>query len=59
MKSNLGDFTESNSAPTYLRGETCQGIYVNFKNVLDSQHMKLPFGIAQIGKAFRNEIQGG
>ena len=56
VKSNLGDFTESNSAPSYLRGETCQGIYVNFKNVLDSEHMKLPFGIAQIGKAFRNEI---
>lgn len=56
VKSNLGDFTESNSVPSYLRGETCQGIYVNFKNVLDSVHMKLPFGIAQIGKAFRNEI---
>ena len=56
VKSNLGDFTESNEAPAYLRGETCQGIYVNFKNVLDSQHMKMPFGIAQIGKAFRNEI---
>lgn len=40
----------------YLRGETCQGIYVNFKQVLDSMHLKLPFGIAQIGKAFRNEI---
>ena len=56
VKSNLGDFTESNSNPSYLRGETCQGIYVNFKNVVDSQHPKLPFGIAQIGKAFRNEI---
>jgi len=56
VKSNLGDFTESNSTPSYLRGETCQGIYVNFKNVMDSVHMKLPFGIAQIGKAFRNEI---
>lgn len=56
VKSNLGDFTESGSAPSYLRGETCQGIYVNYKNVLDSQFMKLPFGIAQIGKAFRNEI---
>ncbi len=56
VKSNLGDFTESNSVPSYLRGETCQGIYVNFKNVLDSMHLKLPFGIAQIGKAFRNEI---
>jgi len=56
VKSNLGDFTDSNMAPSYLRGETCQGIYVNFKNVVDSQHVKVPFGIAQIGKAFRNEI---
>ncbi|MFA6476506.1 MAG: glycine--tRNA ligase [Candidatus Paceibacterota bacterium] len=56
VKSNLGDFTESNTAPSYLRGETCQGIYVNVKNVLDSGYMKLPFGIAQVGKAFRNEI---
>ena len=56
MKSNLGDFTNDNSEPVYLRGETCQGIYVNYKNVLDSMHLKLPFGIAQTGKAFRNEI---
>ena len=56
VKSNLGDFTDGNTTPSYLRGETCQGIYVNVKNVLDSQHLKLPFGIAQIGKAFRNEI---
>ena len=56
VSSNLGDFTENGSAPAYLRGETCQGIYVNFKNVVDSTHMKLPFGIAQTGKAFRNEI---
>jgi len=56
VKSNLGDFTGDNSDPAYLRGETCQGIYVNYKNVLDSMHLKLPFGIAQIGKAFRNEI---
>lgn len=40
----------------YLRPETAQGIFVNFKNVLDSMSPKLPFGIAQIGKAFRNEI---
>jgi glycyl-tRNA synthetase len=40
----------------YLRPETAQGIFVNFKNVLDSTRVKLPFGIAQIGKAFRNEI---
>jgi glycyl-tRNA synthetase len=40
----------------YLRPETAQGIFVNFKNVLDSTNRKLPFGIAQIGKAYRNEI---
>lgn len=41
---------------SYLRPETAQGIFVNFKNVVDSMNPKLPFGIAQIGKAFRNEI---
>jgi glycyl-tRNA synthetase len=41
---------------SYLRPETAGGIFVNFKNVVDSFHPKLPFGIAQIGKAFRNEI---
>jgi glycyl-tRNA synthetase len=56
VKSNLGDFTSKNENPVYLRGETCQGIYVNFKNVVDSSRVKIPFGIAQIGKAFRNEI---
>lgn len=56
VQSNLGDFTGKGDNPVYLRGETCQGIYVNFKNVLDSTRMKVPFGIAQIGKAFRNEI---
>jgi len=57
VKSNLGNFTEDvNDNPVYLRGETCQGIYVNYKNVLDSARVKIPFGIAQIGKAFRNEI---
>ncbi|HEX9608779.1 MAG TPA: glycine--tRNA ligase [Candidatus Paceibacterota bacterium] len=40
----------------YLRGEIAQGMFMNFKNVVDSLHPKLPFGIAQIGKAFRNEI---
>src|SRR6266851_3799670 len=48
--------TEDESAVTYLRPETAQGIFVNFKNVLDTSRKKLPFGIAQIGKAFRNEI---
>ncbi len=44
------------SAKSYLRPETAQGIFVNFKNVVDTMRPKLPFGIAQIGKAFRNEI---
>ena len=43
----------------YLRGEITQGVFVNFKNVLDSTNKKIPFGIAQIGKAFRNEITPG
>ncbi len=43
-------------AVVYLRPETAQGIFANFKNVVDSIHPKIPFGIAQIGKAFRNEI---
>ncbi len=57
VKSNLGNYTdEIGEEPSYLRGETCQGIYVNYKSVLDSTRVKIPFGIAQIGKAFRNEI---
>ncbi len=56
VKSNLGDFTEQNTEPTYLPGEACQGIYLNFKNVVDTCRVKIPFGIGQIGKAFRNEI---
>ncbi|AEE90835.1 Glycine--tRNA ligase [Tepidanaerobacter acetatoxydans Re1] len=51
--------TEDSSSIVYLRPETAQGIFVNFKNVLDSCRMKLPFGIAQIGKSFRNEITPG
>jgi glycyl-tRNA synthetase len=43
----------------YLRPETAQGMFVNFLNVLDSKHPKLPFGMAQIGKSFRNEITPG
>ncbi|MGA2774733.1 MAG: glycine--tRNA ligase [Candidatus Omnitrophota bacterium] len=43
----------------YLRPETAQGMFVNFLNILDSKHSKLPFGLAQIGKAFRNEITPG
>ena len=56
VQSNLGDFTSENKRPVYLPGEACQGIYLNFKNVVDTTRMKIPFGIAQIGKAFRNEI---
>lgn len=56
VTSNLGDFTGTGEDPVYLRGETAQGTYVNFKNVLDSTNQKVPFGIAQAGKAFRNEI---
>ncbi len=44
---------------TYLRPETAQGIFINFKNVLDSTRINIPFGIAQVGKGFRNEITTG
>ena len=44
---------------SYLRGEITQGVFVNFRNVVDSNRVKIPFGIAQIGKAFRNEITPG
>ena len=58
MKTFIGP-VEDEAAVTYLRAETCQGIYVNFLNVLNSSRLKIPFGIAQIGKAFRNEITPG
>src|SRR5712675_196642 len=48
--------TEDESAVTYLRPETAQAIFVQFRNILEVSRKKLPFGIAQIGKAFRNEI---
>ena len=47
---------EDSSSLTYLRPETAQGIFANFKNVLDTSRLRLPFGIAQVGKSFRNEI---
>jgi glycyl-tRNA synthetase len=50
---------EDSSAQVYLRPETAQGIFVNFANVLNSTRMRPPFGIAQVGKAFRNEITPG
>ncbi len=58
VKSNLGSpvDTLSEENVTYLRPETCGGIYLDYKQTLDALHPKLPFGIAQVGKAFRNEI---
>jgi glycyl-tRNA synthetase len=50
---------EDSSSLAYLRPETAQAIFANFKNIIDSFHPKIPFGIAQIGKAFRNEISLG
>ena len=47
---------KTTASVSYLRPETAQGMFVNFKNIIDSFHPKLPFGMAQIGKAFRNEI---
>ena len=58
FKTHMGP-VEDEAAIVYLRPETAQGSYVNFKNVLQSSRKKLPFGIAQIGKSFRNEISPG
>ncbi|MBI2626000.1 MAG: glycine--tRNA ligase [Candidatus Nealsonbacteria bacterium] len=55
MKTFVGSL-EDEAAMTFLRAETCQGIYVNFDNIVNSMRLKLPFGVAQIGKSFRNEI---
>ncbi|MBI2450192.1 MAG: glycine--tRNA ligase [Candidatus Nealsonbacteria bacterium] len=55
MKTFVGAL-EEDSAMAYLRAETCQGIYVNFENIVNSMRLKIPFGVAQIGKSFRNEI---
>lgn len=56
FKTQVGAVPEDEASIVYLRPETAGGIFVNFKNVVDSFHPKLPFGVAQIGKAFRNEI---
>ena len=55
FKTQVGAMEDSSST-VYLRPETAGGMFVNYKNVMDSIHPKLPFGLAQIGKAFRNEI---
>ncbi len=51
--------TQDDDSKVYLRPETAQGIFVNFKNVIDTSRVRVPFGIGQIGKAFRNEITPG
>ena len=58
FKTHMGP-VEDEAAVVYLRPETAQGSYVNFKNVLQTTRKKLPFGIAQVGKSFRNEISPG
>jgi len=58
MKTYLGAVEDENGL-CYLRPETAQGIFVNFANVVDTAHKRLPFGIAQVGKSFRNEITPG
>lgn len=58
FKTHIG-VIENDKSVVYLRPETAQGIFVNFKNVLRTTRKKLPFGIAQIGKSFRNEITPG
>jgi glycyl-tRNA synthetase len=55
FQTNVGAMSDASSV-AYLRPETAQGIFTNFKNVVDTGRVKVPFGIAQIGKAFRNEI---
>jgi glycyl-tRNA synthetase len=58
FKTSMGP-VEDEAGTVYLRPETAQGIFVNFRNVLDTTRKKLPFGIAQMGKSFRNEITTG
>jgi len=58
FETSIGIVPESESK-AYLRGETAQGIFVSFKNIMDSTRVKLPFGVGQIGKSFRNEITKG
>lgn len=58
LKTHLGPVEDETNA-AYFRPETAQGIFINFKNIVDTARKKLPFGVAQIGKAFRNEITPG
>ena len=56
MFESYAGITQSEENKVYLRPETAQGIFLNYKNVLDTMRVKVPFGIAQIGKSFRNEV---
>lgn len=58
FQSSIG-VVEGEKMPVYLRGETAQGIFTNFSNILNSTRLQLPFGVGQIGKSFRNEITTG
>ncbi len=58
FKTEIG-VIEGQKTPAYLKPEACQTIYLDFQNVVDSTRMQIPFGIAQIGKAFRNEVTPG
>lgn len=58
LRTHLGPIEDEGSL-TYLRPETAQGIFVNFQNVVNSMRRKVPFGIAQVGKSFRNEVTTG
>src|SRR3989344_2945347 len=58
LETNLGAVKDEGSV-TYLRPETAQGIFVNFANIMDTTRRRLPFGVAQIGKSFRNEVTPG
>jgi len=58
FKTAVGPIEEEGTI-TYLRPENAQNIFINFKNILDSANIKIPFGVAQAGKCFRNEITGG
>merc|ERR1719327_1258019 len=55
FQTNVGAMSDA-SAVAYLRPETAQGIFTNFRNIISTGRVKVPFGIAQVGKAFRNEI---
>lgn len=58
LKTNIGS-VEDDSSIAYLRPETAQSTFINYKNIIDSLHPKLPFGIGQFGRSFRNEVTAG